>query len=304
MTLPNLVIAGAPKCGTTSLFDWLVDHPQVCGSSVKEPFYLMDDEHPLRQLHRNYHDYGLAGYEELFSNCKKHHKIVAEATTHYIYQQTAMDVLSALPTKPKLVFVLRKPSERIFSSFGYTKNNQGRVRPDMTFAEFIDHLKSEPEDAARDWVWGASHYLLPRDVTHSRYIDYLSQWRDRVGSDRMRILLFETLRADPRPVLEELCLWLGIDSSFYGSYPFPARNRTMALRNRQLHSMVLALASKVPLRRLKAPLKPLYFALRSKREGVRRSAADEAAMAELDEEFRPYNERLAREFDLNLDSWS
>jgi hypothetical protein len=49
MSLPNLVIAGAPKCGTSSLFYWLADHPQACGSTVKETFYLMDEEHPLRR---------------------------------------------------------------------------------------------------------------------------------------------------------------------------------------------------------------------------------------------------------------
>jgi hypothetical protein len=60
----------------------------------------------------------------------------------------------------------------------------------------------------------------------------------------------------------------------------------------------------VPIRALKDSVKPLYFALQSKSGGVTRSAADEAVLAELDEEFRPYNEKLAREFGLNLDAWN
>ena len=45
--LPNVVIAGAPKCGTTSLFAWLADHPDVCGSNVKEARYFLDPGDPL-----------------------------------------------------------------------------------------------------------------------------------------------------------------------------------------------------------------------------------------------------------------
>ncbi|MCP5333794.1 MAG: hypothetical protein H7A13_10650, partial [Pseudomonadales bacterium] len=51
--LPNLIIAGAPKCGTTSLFDYLVQHPQVGGSSVKETCYVMDRGYPLFKAQSN-----------------------------------------------------------------------------------------------------------------------------------------------------------------------------------------------------------------------------------------------------------
>ena len=108
MTLPNLVIAGAPKCGTTSLFRWLADHPQVATSNVKETFFLMDRGHSMARKESNYHQHGLAAYESFFATCPADCSIVLEATTHYLYQETALDVLSTLPSEPQIIFVLRE----------------------------------------------------------------------------------------------------------------------------------------------------------------------------------------------------
>ena len=69
LVLPNTVIAGAPKCGTTSLFRWLNDHPDACGSTTKEPRYLIDPDSCLFDKTSNFHDHGLEGYEAYFEHC-------------------------------------------------------------------------------------------------------------------------------------------------------------------------------------------------------------------------------------------
>lgn len=56
MVVPSLIIAGAPKCGTTSLFDYLIRHPDIGGSSVKETHYFMDCNYPLYNSKANYDD--------------------------------------------------------------------------------------------------------------------------------------------------------------------------------------------------------------------------------------------------------
>ena len=302
MTLPNLVIAGAPKCGTSSLFRWLVDHPDVCGSTVKEPFFLMDRDNPLRRTDCNVHDQGLEAYDKFFPSCGPADAIVVEASTHYIYQETAPEVLASLPTKPRVVFLLRKPSERVFSSFAYSKA-KGRVRGDLSFTEFIGLIRGEPGDAAPEWAWGASAYVLPRDLRYSRYIDYLSQWHERLGPDRIRILLFEDLRADPQAVLDGLCAWLGIDPSYYDDYDFATRNRTVAVRSHGIQRLAQALAQVVPAGAVKDAVKRAYHAVQSRSRGAERTPADEAALAKLDEDFRPSVEELARQFGLDLGAW-
>lgn len=303
MLFPNLVIGGAPKCGTTSLFTWLVDHPDVCGSKSKEPSFLVDEDHPLRDTECNVHDHGLEAYSQVFPGCTDRHKVIVEASTHYLYQSTPLEVLATLPNDPRVVFLVRKPSERVYSSFAYSKN-KGNVRPDLTFPEFVKIIRSNSEPVAKpEWAWRVSGYVLPRDILYSRYIDYLSAWRQRLGDDRLRVLVLETLRADPRAAVQELCSWIGIDPGFYNEYDFAPRNRTSLVRSHRIQRIARSVATAVSPGPLKEAFKRVYFAVQSTRRSEPRSEADKAVLAELDEEFRPYNERLAREFGLDLSAW-
>lgn len=302
MPLPNLVIAGAPKCGTSSLFSWLVDHPDVCGSTVKEPFFLMDSDNPLRSKACNVHDHGLAAYSSFFSDCGKDDAIIVEATTHYLYQDTALDVLESLQTGPRVLFLLRKPSERVYSSFGYSKS-KGYVRDGLSFSEFLRIVAEEGNSEEVEQALGPSAYVLSRDVDYSCYATYLERWRDRLGPERMHILLFEDLRADPGNVMRELCRWIGISESFYEDYDFSARNRTVPIRSRALQKLARSITSLLPGGALKAYAKRGYLALQSKRRAVERTVEDELALAELEKSFESCNARLAGEFGLNLDAW-
>jgi hypothetical protein len=302
MTLPNLVIAGAPKCGTSSLFDWLVAHPQVCGSTVKEPFFLIDEGNPLRNYNCNFHDHGLGAYASFFAHCRGNEKVIAEATTHYIYQHTALDVLATLPSRPRVVFVLRKPSERILSSFAFSKHNLGNVRADLSFAEFVRRASNEPEEPGLQAALGRSAYVLVRDLQYSRYVDYLLAWRERLGEDRMRILLFESMRLDPKRVMEGFASWLGIDPSFYAGFDFTPRNKTVSVRSGKVQRLARAFAGNIPAGPVKDSLKRVYLVLQSKPPQPA-SEADEETLATLEDDFRPHNRRLANEFNLDLSAW-
>src|SRR5258707_7798728 len=59
LLLPNLIIAGAPRCATTSLFRWLAAHPDVVVSHTKETRYLIDQGYPLFNKACNFHSLGL-----------------------------------------------------------------------------------------------------------------------------------------------------------------------------------------------------------------------------------------------------
>jgi hypothetical protein len=301
MTFPNMIIGGAPKCGTSSLFSWLADHPQACGSSVKEPFFLMDRGNPMRRRECNFHDHGLEAYQRFFTDCAGQ-RLVVEATTHYLYQSTAIDIVPRLPSEPKMLFLLRKPSERIYSSFAYSKE-RGNVRSGLSFADFLQLVEERPGETASGWARGASAYVLPRDFEYSRYADYLCQWRKALGDERLKVLLFEDLRADPKAVLQQLCGWLGIDPAFYEDYAFAGRNLTISVRSPAIQRMARGVAAKLGSGSLKDLAKRLYYALQAKSRVEGRTAADEAALARLDEQFRPFNERLEREFGLDLSAW-
>lgn len=301
MTLPSLVIGGAPKCGTSSLFRWLADHPQVCTSRAKETFYLMDREHALARPGQSFHDGGIRGYERFFEHCGEA-PVVLEGTTHYLYQQTACEVLASLPTRPRLVFSLREPAGRVYSSFNYTKNNLANLDAGVTFSQFIamsggGHLNEAPprlDPRAR---------FLRDEVQQGEYVDHLERWVTALGRERIRLLLFERLRENPRDAVVELSTWLGIDATWYDHYDFSTANPTIHIRRRGLHRLARRVAPLVPTGRIKQVVKRLYMAAqRQPPSGM--SEEDRQMLDALRVHYRPYNERLAERFGLDLSCWA
>jgi len=303
MTLPNLVIAGAPKCGTSSLFSWLADHPEACGSTVKETFYLMDEGHPLRRKHSNYQAHGLAGYQSYFHKTADH-RIVFEATTHYLYQQTALEVLSNLDPLPQIVFLLRKPSDRVYSSFQYSKHNLGNVDREVSFAQFVNDVRNPSENSAFDQYAGESAYVLKHDIQYSRYIEYISRWISRCGSDRIHVLLFEELKREPRRFMQQLARRLGIDPTFYDAYDFPVKNETINVRNPSLQRSVRRINEIIPGGRVKTWLKGAYLKAQTGPAANGRTPEDRQILAELEQEFQPFNRQLADQLGLDLSVWN
>ena len=305
MTLPNLVIAGAPKCGTSSLYRWLADHPQAFGSRPKETFYLMDAGHPLLRKGSNFHTRGLEGYAEFFDGCGGEARVRFEATTHYLYQRTALEALSSLETRPQIIVMLRKPSERVYSSFRYSQNNLANVRRALTFARFVELSKENGsgDRALLEEAAGASAYVLRNDIAYSRYVEYVAAWVERMGRGRVHVLLFEDLKSNPRAFMKRVAERVGLDASFYDSYEFPVKNETFGVRYPSLHRGVRKLNELVPAVGLKDALRRVYVKAQSGKSEQGRTAEDLRALEELEREFRPFNRKLADALGLDLSAW-
>ena len=115
---PDLVIAGFTKCGTSSLFEWLSLHPQICGSSIKETHFLDDRPAPGAP---NIASDGLAGYQAFFRPNPRH-QVLLEATPSYVLQETPLATLAELKPPPRVLFMLREPAARVQSEFRYLKH--------------------------------------------------------------------------------------------------------------------------------------------------------------------------------------
>ena len=303
MPFPNLIIAGVPKAGTSSLFNWLSDHPEAWGSRIKETFYLMDRDHPLLRRETNYHDHGMEGYQAFFPHCATNHKIVFEATTHYVYQETALDVLSRMTTPPRIVFLLRKPSQRVYSSYRYTRNNLVGFQRDVSFAEFLRMVKEDSEDVfANRFHERASAHVLKRDIKYSQYVDYIPKWRSRLGQENVHVVLFEDMKRDPSLFMQALARRIGIDPAFYGEYDFARKNGTISVRFRFAHRQVRRIADLIPRGKLREHLKGIYLATCT-RKGISLEEEDRSCLRRLDEYFRPFNRGLVNEIDVDLSAW-
>lgn len=290
--LPGLIVAGVPKAGTSSVFDWLADHPGAVGSDVKETCFFADpgtlvfrpDFHILQGLDR-YAAAWSPGPPGLLR---------VEATPSYIYSATALRHIPGLPGAPKCLFILREPAAQIRSCHTYFRNTWDHVPADMGFADYIAALRAGTHD------FGGND--LARDALRNAvYADWLRPWRDALGPDRMRVMLFEDLRRDPRAFMAAVAEWCGLDPSFYDGYGFPASNESYAVVNRRLQAVNIALRDRLPKGALYRAARALY-----RRINTRRPAPDDgdaAIMAELRAEFVPANAALARDFGLDLSAW-
>jgi hypothetical protein len=298
--LPNGVIAGAPRCGTTSLFAWLAAHPEVCASNTKETMYLLDPTDPMFDKRHNYSGRGLEGYEAYFDDCSGAQALVLEATPMYLYQQTAVEVLSSLDPLPNIVFLFRKPSERSYSHFHYMQDTKARIDRSVTFREFVELAQNDDPRINKLSTGDAS-----RVIAYSRYADYLPAWLERFPETHLHFFLFEELTRDPAAFAKTVAGLLAIDPTFYDSYDFRRKNKSFRIRYAGLHQLKRAVGHRIPRRtrkRLKAVIAPAYR-LNVDPAPVAVTSDELRVLGDLERYFEPFNERLAALTGLDLTAW-
>ncbi len=137
MTLPTFIVAGAPKAGTHSLYDYLRKHPDVFMPSIKEPrfFAFRGVRDRLR-----YPIETLAEYEALFDKVTTE-TAVGEASSIYMASPVAAERIKALVPEVKLIFSLREPVQRTFSIYHMNLRTRG-ANEGKTFlvAMAADHM--------------------------------------------------------------------------------------------------------------------------------------------------------------------
>lgn len=295
--LPNLIIGGAPKCGTTSLHGWLEAHPQVTGSSVKETFYFVDPSSDQFRPHANFRDHGFEGFAQFFTETEPGASLCIESTTLCLYSQTALNHLPDLPSRPKFLFMVREPSRQLYSNYQFFTNKFPEIDPRTSFADFIDQVRRA--DPRVGHVEQLRHAL-----DYANYEKHLSRWRDRVGADRIAVHVFEDMIKDPRVFARKLAVTYGIEPDFFDSYAFDPDNQTTYVRSWALKSLGRKLRAILPAGRALEGLRSVYHAINSSKARPEMSAQDEATLAALKAEFADANQRLAREFDLDLSRWA
>lgn len=188
MTLPNFLIIGAPKAGTTSLYDYLREHPRIFMPELKEARFLAyegkgDDRKrwPIQTQ---------AEYEALFAQTGDAIAI-GEATPHYlIYPHVAERIRGLLP-EAKLIASLRNPIDRSYSVYQMNLRNQG-TNAGVAYAEAL-----------------ASDANL-----RETYADKLEAYFTRFPKEQIRVVLLDDLEAKPEAVVRRLFEFLGVDPGF------------------------------------------------------------------------------------------
>ncbi len=225
--LPNLIIAGATKSATSSLYTYLSWHPDICVSKIKETnFFLRTTESKS----------DLDGYSSHFEHCSgDRYKIIMEASPLYVYGgRKIARALSECLGLIKIVFILRDPIDRLHSWYKHIKGTR-LSREDICFEDFarrglIDFKNVSPRNSERIIDISSNNVCL-MGIEQGIYVDFLDQWYSVFG-DNVKVCFFEHLTNKPLLFMTELCDWLGLDSSIYLSRTFSAENRSVIPRSK------------------------------------------------------------------------
>jgi len=296
--LPNVIIAGAPKCGTSSLYRYLSVHPDVCMSNLSETRYLIDKGRPFYNAACNFHNQGMAGYERLFSHCHDSRKnAVVDVTPDYLYQATPLAVLPQISPLPRIIFILRNPQLRTYSFFQFARNNVGIIAKGMSFKKFIEMNKASAKKQAFD----PFHPYNAHE--HSKYIKYLNAYVEAFGLDNIHIFLFEALKRSPENFMRRMCQVLDIDPAMYKTYPFAVHNKTHHVKNQKFHQVRRKMRGKIPSQRISHMLSRVYNCLNIKPAVKKFTREEFSVLEQLRDEYSPYNLQLANVFGIDLSVW-
>lgn len=249
MQMPNFLIIGAAKSGTTALYNHLEQHPDIFMSENKEPFFFAMEGQPidfrgpgdqirLEQTICN----NLKDYQQLFAKVTTE-KAIGEASTIYLYNPNAAHRIKHYIPEAKLIAILRNPADRAYSSFMHLLRDNREP-----YSDFEQALADEPRRIQEKWepLW---HYRQC-----GFYYESLKRYYDLFPAEQIHVYLYEDLNRDAVGLAKSLFEFLGVDPQFTPDTSI-RYNVSGVPKNPYLHSIQGFLLS--PNQPVKAMLKPL-----------------------------------------------
>jgi hypothetical protein len=193
MKLPDYLVVGECKCGTSSIYHYLTKHPQILetyGNGIDD--YLGTKE--LRFFDR-YYDKGLDWYKSKFPDTANG-QITGEGASIYFGRMISLDRIKRDLPHVKIIVLLRNPIDRLYSHFCHMR----KWIPDWKnkYDSFENFLNSAREE---------DNYLIEKGI----YVRPLSKWFDVFGSQVM-VIESETLFKAPQKICDDIFSWLGVDA--------------------------------------------------------------------------------------------
>ena len=196
---PNFFVVGAVKCGTTSIWAHLRQHPQVFVPAVKEPHFFADCVAPVPKAVAHQHCPGdVERYQRLYQGAEKY-AAIGDLSPSYLWDEDAPAKIHKVSPQAKIVIMLRDPVDRAFSHYLLKVQEGAERRP---------FLKAVQEDyALKQKGWWISNLYVELGL----YTAQVRRYMEIFGEDQVKVFLFDDLNRNPEDLFSRLCQFIGID---------------------------------------------------------------------------------------------
>lgn len=294
----HLFIAGFPRCGTTSLFRYLSDHPGITPTKYVEGCYFIDKGFYSSKYEQSklpkYYEAGVEGYYKIFKESKA--LTYLDSTPDYAFQDSFKEALKEIKDF-KIIFLMRNPVERIFSFFSFSKGKLARIPPSMSFSEFIEVIINGGKDFDE-------YVNLKNIIDHSNYVKYLNSLEE--FKDHFILIKHESMVNHQLKEIKNICNHAGLDADFYDSYTFEHFNSSVNLKSQFLQRLYNRLPLPKSVRynegRLKRFIRDVY---RKLNYGSKEVVSEEDLKTKdlLKELLLPSIRELNKKYDIPVDDW-
>ena len=314
MQMPNYIIAGERRSGTTTLAKLLEQHPEIFMYPVMDTAYFMDDA--LRGSMTWFEgsvDVGLWAkkhtkeeYAKLFLQATKQHVAIGEKSADYLFLENCHTRIKQYVPDCKIILTFRNPIERAWSHYW---NEVGKGREQKSFEKAIE--LEELRVAQSDYAKAHLTYL-----SRGFYVNSLTKLYTTFHKNNIKVIILEELISNPQKVLNEVYLFLGVDttieikekrSSFnknWTSIPKPFWKKTKALETLENY------LNKLVVKGVNGVIKDTYKRrdIITRLESLTRNTKKDFVMKpetrlRLQELYLPYTEKLEKLLDKDLSSW-
>ena len=279
---PNLIIAGAPKCGSTTLFRYLSNHPSITFTSIKEPGYFIADyynsiskESPNYFRQRQYLVLEKNKYEALFKNIDSEYAGDASISYLFQYQQAIEKIKESCNDNVKIVFILRHPVKRLISQYKYIC--------ELGFENLNIHNALEQEEERLRSGWSSIYAYKSQGLYAEGIHAFMNTFSD------VHVMFFEDLIKSPQDEMNTLFKFLNLEPIRIGDKKI--YNKGGIPKSRFLHNFLM---NKNPVRSFIAAICRVFLSdsklllVRDKLRGVNQQKTKLELPSEVNKELEEY----------------
>lgn len=215
MTMPNFLLIGAPKAGTTALYYYLKQHPEVYLPDLKEPhFFSYEGEKlsfrgPGNRRDLPFNDLAvtnLADYQALFTGVTNEIAI-GEASPSYIHTPKAVERIKYYLPDVKLMAILRNPVDRAYSAFLHQYLSNDLLQTEK-LTNFLAAFEADAQYIKENWM--PLYYLK----TGGLYYQHLARYYQELSAKQIKIFLHQDFQTNPNKLMQECFSFLEVNKNF------------------------------------------------------------------------------------------